>query len=343
MAAIEDDMEQRWPIDARRNSAFSGKVGSDGDDSAIHEMIPLGDFMYVVKERGVYSMQLADQIDPGRTNISVPNVQQKILPIGSSDPIVARTLLTAHTLFKAELLGPSFNEKKGVELMLELLKSIVAMIGMRVELEAADAQARAAFEARAQACGALALPAIANLKARCDAFSQKGGHVVDILENIAKLFYRSELKSKWIDALCELTAQRYGEGSPFAQYMTKARPFLLFVRDMRNMIEHPKDDKHVKVRDFRLLPSTEIAPPTFEIVRPGEGAQSATITLLMTQIVDDLVSVTEVLIVYLCRATVQPFAGFAINVVELPLEQRSNKEQRFYYGCQHGGQIVRFG
>ena len=87
-----------------RNAARSGPIGAEGA-TAIREMIPLGDTMYFVKERGIYAMQLADQIDPDRTNAALPDTQQRILRIGTDDPVVARTLLTANTLFKEAVLG----------------------------------------------------------------------------------------------------------------------------------------------------------------------------------------------------------------------------------------------
>jgi hypothetical protein len=336
-------MAERRPIDALRDSAKSGRIGSDGDDSAISEMIPIGDTLYMVKERGIYGVQLADQIDPKRTNASIPDTQQRVLAIGSNDPIVARTLLTAHTLFDEKLLGASFEKEKGLRLALELLKDFAAIGTIRGDLETAEQQARASYEAQQPVSGMLALPSIGNLDARCDAFAQKAGHIVNSLEAIAKLFYASELKSKWIDSLTALADERYGSESPFARYTNAARPFLLFVLGMRNMIEHPTEERNIKTFDFRMLPTGLIDPPYVEIVRPGEEKQKATITLLMKKVVDDLVSVSEVLIAHLCAAHVQPFAGVPVKVVELPADQRSNKKQRFYYGCFYGNQIVRFG
>ncbi|WP_027520412.1 hypothetical protein [Bradyrhizobium sp. WSM1417] len=336
-------MTDRLPIDALRNSAKSGLVGSDGDDSAITDMIPIGNTLYMVKERGIYGVQLADQIDPQRTNASIPDTQQKILAIGSSDPIVSRTLLTAHTLFDEKMLPASFEQEKGLCLALELLKDFVAIETIRLDLETVELQARAAYEAQRPVSGMLALPSIGNLDARCDAFAQKAGHIVNTLEAIARLFYASEIRSKWIDSLTALVGKCYGNDSSFARYMREAGPFLLFVLGMRNMIEHPTEEKHIKTFDFKMTPSALIDPPYVEIVRPGEEKQKATITPLMKKMVDDLLSVSEVLIAHLCAVHVQQFAGMPIDVVELPIEQRSNKTQRFYYGCQFGDQIVRIG
>jgi len=60
------------------------------------------------------------------------------------------------------------------------------------------------------------------------------------LEDIAKMFYGIEIARKWVDSLAARTMRRYGADSPFARYMDQATPFLLFVLDIRNLIEHPK-------------------------------------------------------------------------------------------------------
>jgi hypothetical protein len=331
------------PIDRKRDAARSGRIGTEGDVSAIREMIPLGDTMYFVKEHGIYALQLADQIDPGRTNAAIPDTQQCVLRIGSDNPVVARTLLTANTLFKEAVLGVEFPREKALRLTLSMLKDIVALTDMRVDLEAADASAREKFLSERHTPGSLVLPAIGNLEARCDAFAQKAGHIVNALEEIAKFFYPRELAKKWIDSLTALAAERYGTDSTFAVWMRNARPSLLFVNEMRNMIEHPKPDWHIEISDFRLTPSGNIDPPFINVVRPGEEPHKATITMLMKQVVDELVSATEVLIAFLCSVNARPFGGLSVGVVELPLEQREYEHQRFYYGVPWGDGIARFG
>jgi len=330
------------PIDKMRDAARSGRIGAEDDNSAIRELIPIGDTMYVAKERGIYAVQLADQIDPDRTNAALPDTQQRILPIGTDDTVVARTLLTANTLFKESVLGADFPRETGLRLVLDVLKDPAALAEMRAELETAEAKAREHFEGVRQARGSFVLPAIGNLKARCDAFAQKAGHVVNELGEMAKLFFPNELTKKWIDSLSALAAERYGADSPFAVWMREARPFLLLVNEMRNMIEHPKPDRHIKINDFKLLPSGQIDPPFVEVVRPDEQPHKATVTLL-GKVADDLVSATEVLMACLCGVNARPFSGISVGVFEFPVEQREFKHQRFYYGTPWGDQIARFG
>src|SRR5690242_10985188 len=69
-------------IDRIRNSAGMLKVGDDSD-GAITGMISLTDVCYIVKERAIYSLKMADQIDPARENIAIPNSVQLVFSEGS--------------------------------------------------------------------------------------------------------------------------------------------------------------------------------------------------------------------------------------------------------------------
>lgn len=235
-----DDTSKR-PIDRIRDSGMSMKIGAPGD-GAIKEMFGLKDRMLFVLDRAIYAMQLADDIDPDRSNISIPNTQQKLLGRGAEDPLVAKTLLTAHALFKKSHLGETFDEEQGLVLALDLLKDFAAMADMLDSLQKAQDDAIASFEKESVKDRSLTLPSIGDAEARCHTFAQKVGHAVDTLRDITQLFYGEAVRRKWIDSLAELTRERYGTEAPFTKYVDTMRPFLLLLREMRNMIEHAKPD-----------------------------------------------------------------------------------------------------
>lgn len=250
------------------------------EDGNVTEIVSMADRMLVVMERAIHVMQLADRIDPARTNISIPNTQQRLLSRGADDPIVAKTLLTALALFKKPHLGNDFDEQRALTLTLDLLKDLAAMADILNVTQDVQNRAIEAFEKGTVAGRHLTLPAIGDAEARCDAFAQKVGHAVDILRDMARLFYGKALTIKWIDSLAQLTKERYGSDDPFTKYIEELRPFLLLLREMRNMIEHAKADWHIKVFDFRLLPSGQVMVPSIEIVRPSEETAKGTLTSL---------------------------------------------------------------
>ncbi len=339
---MSDDDECKHRINGLRDSAKAMKIGTP-EEGEIKEILSLSDRMLVVLDRAVYTIQLADEIDPDRTNIAIPNTQQKLLARGADDAIVSKTLLTAHTLFKECHLGNAFDEKRGLALALDLLKDVAAMADMLSHLENAQEDAVKCFQKVSSKGKNLTLPAIGDTEARCEAFAQKVGHAVDVLRDIARLFYGEALNKKWIDSLAELTNKHYGADDPFTKYIEAVRPLLLELREMRNMIEHAKLDWHIKVFDFRLLPDGRVMVPSVEIVRPGLEASAGALTSLMSQVTEHIANTAEIFMAYLCNAHVQAMAPFAIQVLEIPVEQRTNPLVRMSYGYIQGDQVIKIG
>lgn len=59
-------MTDKRPVDCLRDGAGSLEVKIPDDNSAITGMITFGDRLLSVKEKGIYEIKLADQIDPER-------------------------------------------------------------------------------------------------------------------------------------------------------------------------------------------------------------------------------------------------------------------------------------
>jgi hypothetical protein len=119
------------PIDLQRESAAFMNVGSPDDLSPITAMIVIGKKMHVVKASSKYEVRLADDIDPGRTNPSIPNTQQKVLSIGSDAEVVGRILLTANALMKKYYL-PNIDCDEALQLSFEALGKELQLAGLEL-------------------------------------------------------------------------------------------------------------------------------------------------------------------------------------------------------------------
>jgi hypothetical protein len=329
------------PIDRIRNAAFQMEIGTE-HEGRITDAIATKEKLYFVKTHAIYSVLLADNIDPERQNPNIPNAQQKELPVGSDAPVVARILLTAKRLFSKTALGQSFDVEAGLECALCILKDVESLRGMRVSLENAQREAETKQPSRDVRLSSFHLPSVADIETRFDAFAQKVGHVVDGLEGLAKIFYPTELQTKWIDSLAKLAKDRHGQDSPFALYMNRVCPFLLSMRKLRNMIEHPKPNEFIRVHNFRLLPSGELARPSVEIVWPDSQLENNPMTALIEYLADNLVNVCEALLVYLCDANINMHGAFSsLRVVPLPPDQRRfHQEIRYSYGYYDGKSMI---
>src|SRR5688572_19608808 len=102
-------MNEKRLIDRIRDSGGQGEVGTH-EDGAIMEMQTVGGRLLIIKERSIYEMTFADTVDPKRTNINIPpTIHKLIIDKGTESETVARTFLTAKTLFTDSFIRSDVN------------------------------------------------------------------------------------------------------------------------------------------------------------------------------------------------------------------------------------------
>ena len=319
------------------------KVGKE-EDGSIGAMIDMGSDLFVMHEHAVYAIRLADHIDPDRSNIAMPNTHQLLLNEGTLNPDVGRVFLTAHAMFKSAHLGHDFPEKKAYALAFDYLRDIMAMREQCKSLDTATENAMTEFGRVKEVDRNVRLPALGDVQARCDAFAQKVGHAIDGLKDLARLFY-PKLSKKWTQDLERIALKNHGAEHALTQFTANAGPGIRFYRELRNMIEHPSEEAHIDVYDFQLTPQLELRPPWVHIVQVVKEPLQGTLTSLMSQITDELVSIAEGFIASLAAANAKPFSGFDLYVMRLPEDRRPswNPHQGFSYGINFNGVIQPLG
>lgn len=321
-------------IDALRNSAVQMNVSTDGDDSAIKEMCVIEDSMYKIKGNGIYLVKLADQIDPNRTNATIPNTHQRVLGYGANSALVCKTLLTAKRLFSSQTkaLGPSFPYDRVLGLTLEALKDLVVMHDMHLRLNDELAAIEESLNSRSAHGGSFSIPTIDGIQASVETFFQKGAHAADDLFTIVQQFYPEEIGKGWFDGLFDLANKRYGSDAVLTKFLTDALPVLKLMRNARNCVEHPRQAHKVDVFDITLMPSGELRPPALEIIHPETHQPLMEVRVFMEQAVEQLASTFELMLAFLCYSNVVPIAGLPIQVVQYPPELAEPFGVRFGYG-----------
>jgi hypothetical protein len=330
-------MESKRPIDRIRNSAVSMIVGGPDDPSPIVEMLPIEGIMHFVKEKSIYACKLADNIDPERTNPHIPNVQQKVLAIGSDSLLVGRTLLTAKQLFHEHFLPASFDCKAALALTFDALKNLAAMQTTAEQIQ--TDQAASNFEDRRRRDRSVVLPTIGDALTISKSFIQKADHVLQGLLGIVKLFYGDNAGKVWFESLAELAHRHYGPEDQFSKFLAEALPLFQFVRNARNCVEHPKPSQCVVVTDFTLNSAMQIVVPTIEIIHPKSQQVPISIELFMHELIEQISGVFELMIAFMCAKHAQPLGGFSLGLMEVPEAQRRSKHVRFSY-CTNNGMPV---
>ena len=101
---------------------------SDSEDiSPIRKMVSVSGNLYCLKDKSMSLISLADNIDPERTNINVPNTYTKTLEYGFQDEVIQRVLLLAETLFDKTHLGPDVDCERALTESFEATKLLLEM------------------------------------------------------------------------------------------------------------------------------------------------------------------------------------------------------------------------
>ena len=177
-------MNEKRPIDKKRESGGMADIGSK-EDGAIVEMTKIGERLLIIKERSIYEFILADQIDPDRTNIGLPNnIQKLIVNQGSESELVSRTFLTAKTIFKSEFLVDAIDIESVLTLSLDLLIEHIALEKEIKDLIKEEQSAIAKYESKRNEPISYAVPSIVDLETQCKTIFQKADHIEQILMEI---------------------------------------------------------------------------------------------------------------------------------------------------------------
>jgi hypothetical protein len=330
------------PIDIKRQSAFSGVVGLDSE-GAIKDMYNVGDFLLFIKETAIYQMQLADQIDPDRTNIDAPHTQQKLYSVGSTSEVVNRVLVQAKYLFDTGVLGGQLDKTRVLKGVLEFFDEVVAALALFENFHRDLNVAIEAFEKQKAAGGTIMLPSIGDVGGKAKAFIQRAEHAVQRLLALGWLFYDRPSTKAWFDSfvsMLEGTAEgREGE-IDLARNVAK---YAHFVRNCRHCIEHPKPSQRLIVSDFKITSAARIEPPTIEIVHPETPEPKIELAVFMFGMVESLMRAGEQLMAFLASSHVTPSLRNSIVVFDFPVEERRNPQVRFYFAMDMGGRMVPLG
>jgi hypothetical protein len=126
-----------------RESAMSMTVGTP-EDGIIKGFLTIGGKkMYIIKERSVYLVRLADDIDPGRTNPNIQATHQKISSEGDESEFVGRILLTARELFEGKFLE-GIDHERALEQCVQIFQDVSEMreevTSIRAAMEATETE-----------------------------------------------------------------------------------------------------------------------------------------------------------------------------------------------------------
>ena len=328
------------PIDKLRSGAGSLEVSTPDDNCAISEMISIADRLLVVKGKGIYEIKLADQVDPERTNIGVPNTIQQILPYGAQDSWIGAVVLTGNHLLQSSCLRSDIDGAEAFAVVLEIAEDIAGAHELVEKYCDAEDMAKSSLEPKIRKDRSVIVPALGNVETRCNEFLQRSDHALRELFRLVRIFYSDVGSGGWEALKTKIDGESKNIDN-FPQFLSETVPFLQLIRNARNCVEHPRPEQRLVTADFGVDARNVLLPPTVEIIHPRTPLPSVSVNALFRQTLENLVRVVELMVVFLCARHVSTIGSFPVQVVEFPQERRHSPHVRYGYGTIIGDEIVR--
>lgn len=329
-------MPTKRPIDIHRDAATSMQVG-DNSEGEITELITLNERLLVVKEKAVYEIILADDMDPSRSNFGIPNAQQKILSIGAESEVLRRSLLTSNVLLKPNFLS-KINCARALSLSLELTFDLSAMVSTFEEINSEEIDIQEQLKDKALKSG-FKIPTIKNFEAQIKSFIQQADHTIVRTLDIARLFYGPVITHA--DKLADFIETRHGAESNFARFLKESTTYIKGIRDIRNAIEHPKPDTKVILQNIRINSANTLTSPTIELKHPTRAQAQIDFVFFMGEAIGTLSSFYETLLAYMCdhHASID---GKKLHVIDGSESKSSKMRPRLCYAMELHGDLIPF-
>ncbi len=335
-------MPPKRPIDLKRDSAFSGTIGTE-DEGAIKDFFNVGHSLLMIKEEAIYKLQLADQIDPDRTNINVPHTHQKLYSVGYSSEVVGRILLTAKYLFEKGILDARFDKSLLLLRSLEYFDEVIAAVGVFESFRIEHDTAIANFEKQKSAQSTIQLPSVPDVGGKIKSFVQRAEHSMQRLLALCRVFYSLPAGKAWFDSFVKAAESAHQLEEAELAHIKVIAKFAQFLRNCRNCVEHPKSDQRIVVSDFKITAKGEIDPPMIEIVHPDTPEPNVPLLVFMHQMLSSILRAGEELMAFLASRHVRPGWEDKVGVVDFPEDQRRERHVKYYFAMNMGGTLVPIG
>ncbi len=317
-------------IDKIRDSGGGAEIGTI-EDGAIIELFEINGRLIVIKERSIYEMINADDVDPERTNINLPNnIHRLIIKKGTESEVVSRTLLTAKTILKSEYIKENINCEVVLSLIIDILSEISILETDIDNLQIEEKNSSLEYEKRIAERKSFQLPTIVNLESRCKTIFQKTDHIEQILMEIITNFYSDQglTKQSHFPRFHEVIKSKYGEKDRFTDFIGNTVYFMRIIRELRNGLDHRLAT--TKVADFELQKNGDIHTPTIEMTFKDVKLNKMSLNEFLAMTLSNLILITEMTLVFLAEKNVKT-TGMPYQIREIPEEKRKNKFVRFCF------------
>lgn len=282
-------------------------------------MKSIGDRLYLLAQRGVVSGEMADSIDPERTNEAIPPfVQRTELSYGVDHTFIQQTLCVAFQLLDHTYLPDTVDEDEARAHALDAAIALAAIIDVADEMQAHQDRTRAQLRAGSIDVGHL--PRTANLRGKMHGCISHLREVETSLARLTLMFHPKAVPNdQWQKGFRVAIAAKHGQKSEETEYLERVFTFLRSVVEHRNAIIHPKATHNVTLHDYAMRPDGAIWAPSLEIAHPEFPLDRQDLVQFLKNQTNSMGHAFETVLSCLCNINARSFSEiFDTSVAALP-------------------------
>lgn len=293
-----------------------GKIDLQGGTGKITGMISLGAFLETYKKDITFRIQSPENIDPEEINPNALWVTSPIENIGSENPIIARVLLQGHEILKTACFDKNVVTEQVVITLHQCKETLIACekIYLKISEEIdkiIEKIESSGIERDNKGRGLNPFPQVIGLEHDCGSFLVYVNRTIKSICELPSLFVHLDRVDSNFDHLGKRLGDVYGDKSELTKFVISNADTIRYLIELRNYHEHPKSKKTI-IRNFQLLPDSNINVPTWEVT----GHPQQAIHTEMKAIIDFLVQVTESMLIHLVMSTISSNFPWIIQKID---------------------------
>jgi hypothetical protein len=338
---VKEGHKKQSTIDRKRDAAISLRVGDDTDRSPLKKMIGFAESIYVFRDESVWKIQLADAIDPERTNSNIPNAQQREIDIGLNSELVRRTVIQVDELVKPDALGSDGDRDRVLTLALRSLHALRRLERVREALLAHQISAQKELREDGPS-RTLTLPCYPGLNETWSSVLESTETVRKCCREIAFSFFPSCARGEtWLDSFFSLIRERMPASSEgFSGPYDEINQLLALVRWIRNRVEHPKESEFITISDYRLSKDGHVDAPMIKLTGHKKFSGEITLAQMVREFLEGLLYCFESILVLCCLSHLRRDGVFEREIIQRSSEEAKARQLGIFgYAVELGGTL----
>lgn len=275
------DNINRDKIKKLRSGAISLELDIEEDDKVV-KMVSRESGLFCVTKKKILRYRSPDKLDPELNHESVPWEQSIVLPLGSRNYIVARTVMQTTNILK--IFFPNENSEKYKllsDISWEVMSSLVSLSFIKDRLEKQIDEITSLIsdnlELYTQGASPKPLPAVEYYDIEFRSFVNEVKRCLDTISELFPALTELEFGSKHnsfkgtfgqghFHKAESWASETYGDDHILTKMLNGDQGWIGTWIAIRIAIEHPKEDKFVETLNFSLEADRNVRLPTWRLV-----------------------------------------------------------------------------